>query len=178
MTGSRFKPYPETKDSAIEWLGRIPAHWSVTQIGRTGALSKGNGGTKADESVEGIPCVRYGDLYTRHRYFISDTRARISADRLASYTPILHGDVLFAGSGETLDEIGKSAVNLLAEPACCGGDVILFRPAVRVNAEFLGLAADSPQAVYQKHLMGRGVTVMHIYGDALKYLILPIPPFE
>jgi len=23
----RFKPYPEYKDSGVEWLGEIPAHW-------------------------------------------------------------------------------------------------------------------------------------------------------
>lgn len=25
----RFKPYPAYKDSGVEWLGEIPAHWSV-----------------------------------------------------------------------------------------------------------------------------------------------------
>lgn len=23
----RFRPYPEYKDSGVEWLGEIPAHW-------------------------------------------------------------------------------------------------------------------------------------------------------
>jgi len=32
MTGSRFKPYPETKDSGIEWLGQIPAHWEARRL--------------------------------------------------------------------------------------------------------------------------------------------------
>src|SRR5262245_50123118 len=25
----RFKPYPAYKDSGVEWLGEIPAHWEV-----------------------------------------------------------------------------------------------------------------------------------------------------
>ena len=49
-----------------------------------------------------------------------------------------YGDILFAGSGETIDEIGKSAVNLLDEEAYCGGDVILFRPGIEVNPRFTG----------------------------------------
>ncbi len=28
----RFKPYPEYKDSGIEWLGEIPAHWEVAPV--------------------------------------------------------------------------------------------------------------------------------------------------
>lgn len=28
----RFKPYPEYKNSGVEWLGDIPAHWSVKRL--------------------------------------------------------------------------------------------------------------------------------------------------
>ena len=30
----RFRPYPEYKDSGVEWLGEIPAHWSAPPIKR------------------------------------------------------------------------------------------------------------------------------------------------
>ena len=29
----RFRPYPAYKDSGIEWLGEIPAHWEVMRLG-------------------------------------------------------------------------------------------------------------------------------------------------
>ena len=164
------------KDSRVEWLGEVPAHWEVSQLGRIGTFSKGNGGTKEDEVAEGVPCVRYGDLYTQHRFFVDEAKACVSRDRASDYTPIQYGDVLFAGSGETIEEIGKSAVSLLSRPACCGGDVILFRPSVAVDAKFLGLSTDCPQAAYQKSCMGRGITIMHIYGSELKYLSIALPP--
>jgi len=173
---ANLKPYPETRDSGIQWLGEVPEHWEVRQLGRFGAFSKGSGGTKEDEVAEGVSCVRYGNLYTQHRFFIEKTKACVSIDRSANYTPIQYGDVLFAGSGETIEEIGKSAVNLLFGPACCGGDVIIFRPSGAIDAKFLGLATDCSQAAYQKSCMGRGITVMHIYGDELKYLSIAIPP--
>jgi type I restriction enzyme S subunit len=28
----RFKPYPEYKDSGVEWLGKIPKHWEVIRL--------------------------------------------------------------------------------------------------------------------------------------------------
>ena len=123
----------------------------------------------------GIPCIRYGDLYTYHNTFIEHTRSCVSAERAPAYTPIRFGDVLFAASGETIDEIGQSAVNLMSTEARCGGDVILLRLDTDVDAEFIGYAADSPFAAFQKARMGRGITVMHIYGDQLKCLALPIP---
>ncbi|MDE0100353.1 MAG: restriction endonuclease subunit S, partial [Truepera sp.] len=84
--------------------------------------------------------------------------------------------MLFAASGETIDEIGKSAVNLIQSEACCGGDVILFRPERQVEARYMGYATDCRSAAAQKATMGRGTTVMHIYGGQLKYLTLPLPP--
>jgi type I restriction enzyme S subunit len=115
-------------------------------------------------------------LYTQYRFFIERTKACVSPEKALAYTPIHYGDVLFAGSGETIEEIGKSAVNLLTEPACCGGDVILFRPSISVDAKFFGYAADCPQATFQKACMGRGFTVMHIYASELKYLSVALPP--
>ena len=171
-----LKPYPEMKDSGVEWLGPVPAHWEVMKLGRIGRLFKGNGASKEDEVPTGIPCVRYGDLYTRHSYFIHDTRACITEERANAYTPIKSGDVLFAASGETIDEIGKSAVNLIDGKAYCGGDVIIFRPKQRVDPQYMGYATDFQPAAIQKARMGRGFTIVHIYGDQLKGLTIPLPP--
>ena len=171
-----LKPYPAYKDSGVGWLGKVPEHWEVRRLGQIGRLSKGRGGNKDDEVSIGVPCVRYGDLYTTHTYFILKSRSFVSRAKVENYTPIKFGDVLFAASGETIDEIGKSAVNLIQSEACCGGDVILFRPERQVEARYLGYATDCRPAAAQKATMGRGFTVMHIYGGQLKYLTLPLPP--
>ena len=174
---TKLKPYPAYKDSGVDWLGAVPAHWEVRHLGRFGRLFKGGGGSKEDERESGVPCVRYGDLYTQHQFFITATRACVTPERAATaYTPLRYGDVLFAGSGETLDEIGKSAVNLIHGSACCGGDVIVFRPSIRADPRFLGYASDCPSSTRQKACMGRGFTVMHIYSSDLKYMAVALPP--
>ena len=177
-TRGALQPYRVYRDSGVDWLGKVPAHWEVREIGRIGRLFKGRGGTKEDDTDSGIPCVRYGDLYTHHELFITGSRAYVAPEAAVHYTPLLRGDVLFAGSGETIDEIGRSAVNLLNGPACCGGDVIVFRPSIDVDARFLGYAMGCPPAAYQKACMGRGITVMHIYGSELKYMSIALPPLS
>ena len=171
-----LKPYPRMKDSGVKWLGAVPEHWDVRRLAQIGKLLKGSGGNKEDEVSTGVPCIRYGDLYTTHSYHISKSRSFISKEKAAGYTAIKFGDVLFACSGETIDEIGKSAVNLIQMEAFCGGDVIVYRPTRQVEARYLGYATDCYPAAVQKATMGRGITVMHIYGTQLKYLTLPLPP--
>ena len=171
-----LKPYSRYRPSGVEWLGDVPEYWEVVQLGRIGTFSKGSGGTKDDEVLGGIPCVRYGDLYTTHKSFISQTRSYVSPAKASAYTPIIKGDVLFPTSGETIEEIGKSAVNLMDARVVCGGDLIIFRPTVPIDPRFAGYALDCPDAQTQKSLMGRGITIMHIYSGQLKYLWLALPP--
>ena len=171
-----LKAYPAMKDSGVDTLGAVPEHWEVAKLGHIGRLFKGTGASKEDEVPTGIPCIRYGDLYTRHNYFIHDSRACISEERANRYTPIKYGDVLFAASGETIDEIGKSSVNLIEGEAYCGGDVIIFRANQRVDSRYMGYATDFRLAAIQKARMGRGFTVIHIYGHHLKKLTVPLPP--
>ena len=171
-----LKPYAEMRDSGVEWLGEVPAHWDVQRLAQFGTLSKGSGGNKDDERSAGVPCIRYGDLYTTHHNFIQRSRSFISNEKVAEYTTTRFGDVLFASSGETIDEIGKSAANVMQADACCGGDVIIFRPTESVDARYLGYVMDCPPVAAQKARMGRGITVMHIYAAQLKYLVIPLPP--
>ena len=127
--------------------------------------------TKADEVDEGMPCIRYGDTDTQYDFLVRATRSCVDSERASEYTRIRHGDILFAASGETLEEIGKSVANLIEGAACCGGDLIVFRPSVDADARFFGYATDCQVARSQKSRMGRGMTVMHIYGDQLKRLV-------
>ena len=175
---SFLSPYPAYRPSGVPWLGDVPDHWEIVQLGRVGVFSKGTGGTKDDEVLDGIPCVRYGDLYTTHKFFINQTRSFVSPEKASAYTPITRGDVLFPNSGETIEEIGKSAVNLMHAQIVCGGDLIIFRPTIPIEPKFAGYALDCPATQTQKSLMGRGITIMHIYSGQLKYLSLPLPPLD
>ena len=180
MVPSNTKVYRSAvhRPSLMEWLDEVPEHWQIVHLGRIGRFSKGVGGTKEDEVESGIPCIRYGDLYTSHEYHIQSTRSFVSKAKASEYTPVQHGDILFAGSGETTDEIGKSAVILMDSPACCGGDIVLFRPDIEIDARFSGYAMDCSSSQYQKSCMGRGITIMHIYSDGLKCLRIALPPLS
>ena len=153
-----------------------PSGWTVEPLTNLGRFLKGRGGSKKDEEPRGVPVVRYGELYTRHNDVIRGFHSFVSPVRASAYTPLHVGDVLFAGSGETQAEIGKSAVFLGPEPAHASGDVLILRPGHRVDPLFLGYATNGPDAVMQKSRTGQGSSVIHIYTHNLEKLTLPVPP--
>ena len=173
-----LKPYPAYRVTDDPELRVIPEHWEQARLASVGTFSRGSGGTKDDEVPQGVPCVRYGDLYTFHKFFVNATRSFIAPDNLAGYTPIEYGDILFTTSDVTPRNVGKSAVNLMSPPTYCGPDLIILRPYAPFNPRFLGYLLDSACTQTQKLRMQRGVTIMHIYADELKNLTIGIPPLE
>ena len=173
---SHSKQYPSYRDSGVEWIGQLPNHWSLLRLANVGPLMKGNGGTKEDDADEGVPCIRYGDLYTTYGFLIREIKKYIRPETKSNYTSIKYGDLLMAASGETFEEIGKSAVNLVETGAFCGGDVIILRPERKIDSVFLAYAAGSTSAQAQKSLMGKGFTVIHVYGNSLRDLVIAAPP--
>jgi len=110
----------------------IPSDWEIQVLGKIGTFSKGKGILKAELSNERLPCVRYGELYTTHDFIINEFKSFITESNLKESKEIKNGDILFTGSGETIDEIGKSAAYLGNEKVFAGGDIIILIPKIEL----------------------------------------------
>lgn len=155
-------------------LGVIPEDWVVKKLGALGSFSKGQG-IRKDQSQSGeLSCVRYGELYTRHNDYVKQYYSFISRDVAATSKRLAYGDILFAGSGETKEEIGKCAAFIDKIDAYAGGDIVVFSP-LDTDSLFLGYLLNSPLVVRQKANKGQGDAVVHISASSLKEVNVPIP---
>ncbi|HEX9743822.1 MAG TPA: restriction endonuclease subunit S, partial [bacterium] len=153
----------------------IPDGWKSMPLGTIGKFTKGAGISKAEVLDSGYSAVRYGELYTSHHVVVKEIKSFISEDSKKKSRRIKYGDILFAGSGETAEEIGKSAVYLGTDEAYAGGDIIVFTPN-ESDPMFLAYLLNSQEI--RKHLWsrGQGQSVVHIYATELSKLPLDIPP--
>lgn len=148
--------------------------WQQFQLGDTGAFSKGMGIRKDDVLAEGIPCVRYGELYTHHNDYIRRFNSFISRKVASNSRKLRTGELLFAGSGETAEEIGKCAAYLGTEETYAGSDIVIFTPRNQ-DSMYLGYLMNHPTVVAQKARMGQGDAVVHISAKNLAALELMLP---
>ena len=161
------------------WIGDLPSHWTIARLGALGSLCKGSGGSKEDNRDFGVPVVRYGEIYTKFDRVIRDPRSFISLEDTHRYTPLPTGSLVFAGSGEDPEEIGKSALSLLSSPAFVGGDSVVFTPRKNVvDPNYLTYVLDSKPLRAQKAIRSTGFTVVHISAGKLKTLPIPLPPLD
>jgi type I restriction enzyme S subunit len=159
---------------------RLPGYsgeWEVKKLGELGNFSKGKGIKKDDIIFDGLPCIRYGEIYTRHNYYIKKFYSFIS-NNIAKQSQLLNkGDLLFAGSGETSEEIGKCVAFIGDEEAYAGGDIVIFKP-LNQSSLYLGYLMNYSSITQQKSKMGQGDAVVHISAKNLSQLQLYLPPLE
>ncbi|MEJ1379859.1 MAG: restriction endonuclease subunit S [Candidatus Sedimenticola sp. (ex Thyasira tokunagai)] len=179
LTGKkRLPPFDKTQNGYKQTeLGEIPEDWEIRHLGGIGAFTKG-AGVKKDESNSGyIPCVRYGEIYTRHSDYIKRFNSYISKTVSLTATRLSKGDLLFAGSGETKEEIGKCVAFVDEVEAYAGGDIVILRPQWG-DSLFLGYCLNSDYVVKQKSSKGQGDAVVHISANALKSVQVIMPSSE
>lgn len=155
-------------------LGPIPYDWKIEQLSNIGRFSKGQG-IRKDQALDGeIPCVRYGELYTRHNNYIKQYYSFITREISETSKKLKQGDILFAGSGETKEEIGKCAAFIDNIEAYAGGDVIILSP-IEIPSLFLGYLLNAPIIQKQKASKGQGDAIVHISANQLGSIQIPIP---
>ena len=160
-----------------EVLLELSAHFPVVALGECGEIVKGKGIPKSDVVQSGLPCVRYGELYTRHHRVIRECKSFISEASAARALRLVKNDVLFAGSGEKITEIGKSAAFISNEETYAGSDIVVFRPH-KMDGAYLGYLMNSQLVRHQLNKFGTGATVMHIYKSDLEKIKIPLTDFD
>ena len=148
------------------------------RLGEVGNFSKGKGITKEQVTNKGIPCIRYGEIYTTDDYVISAFRSFITPDTAMQSKSIQHNDLLMAGSGETIDEIGKSIAFRGNVEVYAGGDIIIFSPnETTARADYLSyyLNTEGRRALGR---LGQGQSVVHLYSRDLNDVRIPLPALE
>ena len=171
-----LNPDVEMKDSGIEWIGMIPKHWNVMRTKYASEnLSKGNGITKDEIKNDGnIQCIRYGEIYSKYDGSILKCFSKTKKELISSPKYISKGDILFAGTGELVEEIGKNVVYMGDGDCLAGGDIIVMKH--NQNPVFFNYALNSTYSQAQKSKGKAKLKVVHISAADIGNIFFAIPP--
>ena len=166
------------KDSGVEWIGKIPKRWEIKRAKYIAtSIFKGNGITKEDIVVDGdTPCVRYGEIYSKYNISFRQCETRTNKSNLSVLQYFNYGDILFAGTGELVEEIGKNIVYLGETECLAGGDIIVLRH--KQNPVFLNYALYATHSQMQKSCGKAKLKVVHISASEIGNIYVALPPIE
>lgn len=166
------------KDSGVESIGLIPKHWSILPAKYVfDSICKGSGISKEMINQNGdIGCVRYGEIYTKYDFSFDTCVSRTVEEWISPRVYAEQGDILFAGTGELIEEIGKNVVYSGYSKILVGGDIIIGK--THRNSEFLNYALYSGASQAQKSRGKAKLKVVHISANEIGNTIIAIPPEE
>ncbi|CAL9577781.1 hypothetical protein SUDANB95_04931 [Actinosynnema sp. ALI-1.44] len=145
-------------------------------LGEIGTLVRGRRFTKADMAAEGIPCIHYGEIYTEYgvsaRTTVSYVREELR-DQLRYAQP---GDVIIAGVGETVEDVGKAVAWLGEGEVAFHDDSFLFRS--ELNPTYVSYYFQTSTFHAEKEQHVARAKVKRLSSNGLSKVTIPVPPPE
>ena len=174
-----LKPYARMKDSGVEWLGDVPAHWETRRLRNLVEMRTSNVDKHVRDGEQAVRLCNYVDVYKHDSIgrgidFMTATATADEIDRFKLVT----GDVLITKDSEDWTDIGVPAVvEGVSDGVLCGYHLALLRPRSDcIRGKFLLRALQTKAVATQLHCRANGVTRYGLSQEAIKSTWLPVPP--
>ena len=176
-----MKKYERYKDSGVQWIGEIPEHWEVTNVGKAFTFGKGLPITKADLTDDGIAVISYGQVHSKLNTGTSmdESLVRHVSERwLETHRQNLlnKGDFAFADTSEDIEGSGNCAYNDYQGTIFAGYHIVIARPKDKNNSDYWAFQFQCKNWRSQVQSLVNGVKVYSISKTILKKASLLIPP--
>lgn len=139
-------------------------------------IYRGAGITRDQVTAEGTPCVRYGEIYTTYGVWFDKCVSHTDESKLLSKKYFEHGDILFAITGESVDDIAKCCAYIGHEKCLAGGDIVVLKH--NQDPKYLSYVLATTDARRQKRKGKVKSKVVHSSVPAIREIKVPIPPIE
>ncbi len=175
---AKWRPYPEYKDSGVEWLGEIPAHWEVKRLKTIASVQLSNVDKKSVEGQESVTLCNYVDVYyNEHIAADLEFMAATATPEQVRRFSLRAGDVLITKDSESRTDIAVPAVVTLDLPdTLCGYHLALVRPGADCDGAFLARAFSAIGPRDQFQVAANGITRFGLGGDAIRTGLFATPP--
>lgn len=137
-------------------------------------IYRGAGIKRSQLTKVGTPCVRYGEIYTTYGVYFNECVSFTDEKMLQSKKYFEHGDILFAITGESVEDIAKSTAYVGYEKCLAGGDIVVMKH--NQNPKYLAYSLLTTSACAQKSKGKVKSKVVHSSVPSIKEIVVPLPP--
>ena len=145
-----------------------------TTMAEVGEFFRGRRFTKDDYAPDGIECIHYGDIYTQYGTATTTTVSHVRSDMASTLRFARRGDVVIAGVGETVEDVGKAVAWLGASDVAIHDDCFAFRHSL--NPKFVSHYFQTSAFHAEKNKFVARAKVKRLSGESLGKLAIPVPP--
>ena len=146
------------------------------KLGEIATISRGGNFQKKDFLTEGVPCIHYGQIYTKYGLFADKTFTFISEECAKKQKMARPNDIVMAVTSENIEDVCKCLAWLGDEPVAVSGHSAIIHH--NQNAKYLVYYFHSQMFFAQKRKLAHGTKVIEVTPDTLSNIVLPVPPIQ
>ena len=170
---ARKKQYEYYRDELLKPQKSIPM---VTLKEIAGSIYRGTGIKRDQVTEDGVPCVRYGEIYTTYNTWFDECVSHTKEEYVSSPKYFEHGDILFAITGESVEDISKSIAYIGHDKCLAGGDIVVMKH--NQNPRYLAHVLNTSMAREQKSKGKVKSKVVHSNVSSIEQIRIPLPTLE
>ena len=144
------------------------------KLGEIATISRGGNLQKKDFCLEGVPCIHYGQIYTRYGLFADKTFTFISEDCAKKQKLAYPNDIVMAVTSENIEDVCKCVAWLGDGAVAVSGHTAIIHHSQ--NAKYLTYYFHTEMFAAQKRKLVHGTKVMEVTPDTLNTVTIPVPP--
>lgn len=135
------------------------------KLGEIATISRGGNFQKKDFLTEGVPCIHYGQIYTKYGLFTDKTFTFISEECAKKQKMAQPNDIVMAVTSENIEDVCKCLAWLGDEPVAVSGHSAIIHH--NQNAKYLVYYFHSQMFFSQKRKLAHGTKVIEVTPDTL-----------
>lgn len=146
------------------------------KLGEVATISRGGNFQKKDFCEDGVPCIHYGQIYTRYGLFADKTLTFISEEAAKKQKYAVKNDIVMAVTSENIDDVCKCVAWLGDDEIAISGHTAIIHHTL--NPKYLCYYFHTAMFYAQKKKLAHGTKVIEVTPDKLTDITIPVPPIE
>ena len=146
------------------------------KFGEIATISRGGSFQKKDFTDTGVPCIHYGQIYTKYGLFVDETISFIDPAISMKQKYAVKNDIVMAVTSENIEDVCKCVAYFGDEPAAVSGHTAIIHH--NQDAKYLVYYLHSSMFFAQKEKLAHGTKVIEVTPDKLNAVEVPVPPLE
>ncbi|RTL43631.1 MAG: restriction endonuclease subunit S [Candidatus Melainabacteria bacterium] len=174
---ARRQQYKYYRDELLTFDHRAPEtskEW--TTLSEVGKFTRGRRFTNNDFVESGVGCIHYGEIYTHYGLSATETKSFLNPELAATLRRAKKGELVIAGTGESVEDIGKAVAWLGDDEVAVHDDCYIFSHSL--NPKYMAYFFQSSHFNEQKVKHAAGAKMIRVSSEGLGKIRIYVPPVE
>ena len=167
---ARRRQYQYYRDALLAFSNQ-DVRWAI--MSEVGKFIRGRRFTKDDYVTDGIGCIHYGDIYTLYGTATTTAVSHVRPDMESVLRFAKPGDLVIAGVGETVEDVGKAVAWLGDGEVAIHDDCFAFSHTL--NPKFVSYYFQTAAFHAEKNKFVARAKVKRLSAESLGKLTIPVP---